>query len=73
MNISNEDFLMDIPSFDTLKEKVVSYRKQCEIIDRWLVKRLDTVLPMIMQRSGIDTSVTMNIMRILYSVHYRQR
>lgn len=39
MNISNEDFLMDIPSFDTLKEKIVSYRKQCEIIDRWLVKR----------------------------------
>lgn len=60
MNISNEDFLMDIPSFDTLKEKVVSYRKQCEIIDRWLVKRLDTVLPMIMQRSGIDTWIICN-------------
>lgn len=60
MNISNEDFLIDIPSFDTLKEKVVSYRKQCEIIDRWLVKRLDTVLPMIMQRSGIDTWIICN-------------
>ena len=60
MNISNEDFLIDIPSFDTLKEKVVSYRKQCEIIDRWLVKRLDIVLPMIMQRSGIDTWIICN-------------
>lgn len=33
-----------------LKEKVLPYRKQTEIIDRWLKKRLDTIIPMIMER-----------------------
>lgn len=60
MNISNEDFLTDIPSVDDQATKLVSYRKQCEIIDQWLVKRLDTILPMIMKREGIDTWVICN-------------
>ncbi len=60
MNISREDFLCDIPGVEDLKDKIVSYRKECEIIDRWLVKRLDTVLPMVMQRAGIDTWVVCN-------------
>ena len=60
MNISKEDFLCDIPGVEDMKEKIVSYRKECEIIDRWLVKRLDTVLPMVMKRAGIDTWVVCN-------------
>ena len=37
-----------------LKEKILPYRKQVEIIDRWLKKRLDTIVPMIMDRWDQD-------------------
>lgn len=60
MNISSEDFLCDIPGVEDMKDKIVSYRKECEIIDCWLKKRLNTVLPMVMKRAGIDTWVVCN-------------
>lgn len=60
MEISNEDYLTDIPGVDDLKEKLLPYRKQCEISDRWLKTRLDTVLPMVMKREGIDTWIVCN-------------
>lgn len=44
----------------SLSQKLVPYRKQCEIIDIWLEKRLETVLPLIMKREGIDTWVVCN-------------
>lgn len=37
-----------------LKEKILPYRKQVEILDRWLKKRLDTIIPMIMDRWDQD-------------------
>ena len=38
MNISNEDFLMDIPSFDTLKEKIKYYDKKVNSKQNGLIK-----------------------------------
>lgn len=40
-----------------LKKKILPYRKQEELLDSWLKKRLDNVLPKVMKRSGIDTWV----------------
>lgn len=60
MRISDRDFLTDIPAADDLKEKLVSYRKQGEIVDGWLKIRLEKVLPMVMKREGIDTWVVCN-------------
>ncbi len=37
-----------------MKEKILSYRQQEELMDSWLAKRLDTILPQVMARSGID-------------------
>jgi Xaa-Pro aminopeptidase len=37
-----------------LKTKILPYRNQEEIRNRWLKKRLHTVLPKVMQRCGID-------------------
>lgn len=37
-----------------LKEKILPYRKQVEVMDRWLKKRLDTIVPMIMDRWDQD-------------------
>ena len=55
MIISNEDFLIhQAPCTDELKKKILPYRAQEELLDKWLVKRLDTVLPRVMKRSGID-------------------
>ena len=54
MNFSTEDFLVKGSSPEILKPKILSYRKQEELLDQWLKKRLDTILPEIMKRSGID-------------------
>ncbi len=54
MNISKEEFLIKVPSVDELKSKILPYRRQEELTDKWLLKRLDTVLPKVMARSGID-------------------
>ena len=37
-----------------LKNKIFSYRKQEEIMNKWLKLRLDNILPMLMKRSKID-------------------
>lgn len=37
-----------------LKEKILPYRKQVEIIDGWLSQRLDTIIPMVMNRWDQD-------------------
>jgi Xaa-Pro aminopeptidase len=34
---------------------ILDLRRQAEVRDAWLVKRLDTVVPMLMRREGIDT------------------
>ncbi len=47
----------EVVSTDSLKDKIVSYRQKEKILDDWLVKRLDTILPKVMKRSGIDTWV----------------
>lgn len=55
MNIFKED--KEVVSTDSLKAKILPYRQQEKILDKWLIKRLDTVLPKVMKRSGIDTWV----------------
>ena len=52
--ISTEDFLVCGPSANELRPKILSYRKQEEIMDKWLKIRLDTILPKVMKRAGID-------------------
>ena len=42
---------------DDLKKKILPYRKQEELLDKWLVDRLDNILPKVMKRSGIDAWV----------------
>ena len=61
MPISNQEFLVSqVPSMDELRPKIKNYREQEEILDKWLKIRLDTVLPEIMKRSGIDCWVICN-------------
>ncbi len=54
------DLKNSIPSVDSWKERLLPYRKQIEIRDKWLRERLDTVLPKVMQESGIDCWVVCN-------------
>lgn len=54
MRVSKEDFLVRGSSTDELLPKIYSYREQERILDGWLRTRLDTILPMVMKRSGID-------------------
>ena len=60
MEISRENFLVDVPSVDELRPKILDYRQQDKLLDSWLVKRLDQVLPQVMKRSGIDCWVVCN-------------
>ncbi|MBO7697563.1 MAG: hypothetical protein J6S38_00855, partial [Erysipelotrichaceae bacterium] len=60
MEISKENFIIDVPSVDELRPKILDYRQQDKLLDSWLVKRLDTVLPLVMKRSGIDCWVVCN-------------
>ena len=46
---------MPYTSIKDISQKISPYRKREEILDSWLVKRLDTILPKVMERSGIDT------------------
>ena len=57
MELSKESFIVKVPSVDLLRDKILSYRQQEKILDSWLVERLDTILPKVMQRSDIDTWV----------------
>lgn len=55
MSISNEHHLMsDRVHADDLKTKILPYRDQEAVRNAWLKKRLQTVLPMVMKRCGID-------------------
>lgn len=60
MRISEESFIVDVPSVDEFKSKILSYREQDQLLDKWLVHRLDHVLPVVMKRSGIDCWVVCN-------------
>ncbi len=61
MNISNQEFLLsEVPSVDELKPKILGYRQQEQVLDKWLVKRLDTVLPQVMKRADIDCWLVIN-------------
>ena len=73
MRISDRDFLTDIPAADDLKEKLVSYRKQGEIVDGWLKIRLEKVLPMVMKRGALihGLCAIMSTMRTRCSVRCR--
>ena len=55
MFVSNEHHLMGnrVHAMD-LKTKVLDYRQQEKVRNNWLHQRLDTVLPRVMKRCGID-------------------
>ncbi len=55
MDIYRQD--KEVVSTDTLKDKILTYRQKERVLDGWLIKRLDTILPKVMKRSGIDTWV----------------
>ena len=61
MAISQQEFLVSgVPSVDALKPKIKKYREQEKLLDKWLVKRLETVLPAVMKRSEIDCWIICN-------------
>ncbi|MFI3284987.1 MAG: M24 family metallopeptidase, partial [Erysipelotrichaceae bacterium] len=41
-------------NIDELKVKIMPYREQEKVQDKWLKTRLETILPEVMKRSGID-------------------
>ena len=56
--ISRGDFLIkETAHADELKTKVLSYRERERVMDGWLKLRFETVLPLVMKRSGIDSWV----------------
>lgn len=55
MKISNvHDIVREPLSMDDMKAKIYPYRNQEAVRNGWLKKRLKTVLPKVMKRSGID-------------------
>ncbi|MCR4855998.1 MAG: M24 family metallopeptidase [Erysipelotrichaceae bacterium] len=61
MAVSNQEFLLTgVPSVDELKAKILGYRQRGKLLDQWLVKRLEVLLPELMKRSGIDSWVIIN-------------
>ena len=61
MAISNQEFLVtSVPDIDSLKPKILSYRQQGPVLDKWLEKRIQTVLPEVMKNAGIDCWVIAN-------------
>lgn len=60
MEIPKESFISNVSSIDELKPKILDYRAQDKLLDSWLSKRLDQVLPLVMKRSGIDCWVVCN-------------
>ena len=55
MRISDQSFLIqDVPSLKDLKQKVISYREQEKIHNKWLKERLNTIMPKVMKESGLD-------------------
>ena len=61
MAVSNQEFLVTgVPGVDSLKPKILKWRRQEKLLDKWLVKRLETILPQVMKRSGIDCWIICN-------------
>lgn len=61
MAINNQEFLVkDVPSVDSLKSKILSYRQQGILLDKWLEKRLQNVLPQVMKKADIDCWIICN-------------
>ena len=61
MAVSNQEFLVaNVPGVDSLKPKILKWRRQEKVLDKWLVKRLETILPQVMKRSGIDCWIICN-------------
>ncbi len=61
MAISEQEYLVSgVPSVDMLKPKIKHWREQEKILDQWLVRRFETVLPTVMKQSGIDCWVVCN-------------
>ena len=61
MAVSNQEFLVaNVPGVDSLKPKIIKWRRQEKVLDKWLVKRLETILPQVMKRSGIDCWIICN-------------
>ncbi|MBQ2214285.1 MAG: hypothetical protein II414_06950, partial [Erysipelotrichaceae bacterium] len=55
MAVSNQEFLVTgVPSVDSLKSKILSYRQQGILLDKWLEKRIENILPQVMKNAGID-------------------
>ncbi len=55
MAISNEEFLVsEVPSLADLKKKIIPYRQQEALHNKWLKERLETIMPMVMNDSGLD-------------------
>jgi len=55
MYVSNEHAIMSVPvHVKDLATKIMPYRDQERVRNAWLKKRLQTVLPRVMKRSGID-------------------
>ena len=42
MEISRDNFIIDVPSLDELKPKILDYRQQDKLLDSWLAKRQDS-------------------------------
>ena len=61
MAISQQEHLIsEVPSVDSLKSKILTYRQQEKLLDRWLNIRMETILPMVMKRSEIDCWIICN-------------
>ena len=59
--ISNQEFLVTgVADVDSLKDKILGYRQRGKLLDKWLVHRLDTLLPKLMKDAGIDCWVLIN-------------
>ena len=55
MQISDQSFLIsDVPSLSDLRKKVIPYREQEKLHNRWLKERLDTIMPKVLEESGLD-------------------
>ena len=55
MKISDQSFLItDVPSLSDLRKKVIPYREQEKVHNRWLKERLDTIMPKVLKESGLD-------------------
>ena len=61
MAVSNQEFLVtNVPDVDSLKPKILSYRQQGPVLDKWLEKRIEKILPAVMKKAEIDCWIICN-------------